>query len=163
MRNVPENPTFAVVPFNTYQGQIMCSDRVVASLIASGVKVVHWQISGKNVEIRKGAALGQAQIDNDKNGDRVNDIKNVDEAKLSEIRIEKYIEYQNIKADYIVKINGNVTYYSGVPYINTINIQIIKKDNDEILASFVSYEYSINQDMRGALKHLGFKVDNDAD
>jgi hypothetical protein len=165
MRNVPENPTFAVLPFNNYQDQIMCSDRAVASLIASGVKVVTWrEPSSKNVEIRKGAVAGQAQIDKDRNGDRVNDSKNVlGEAKLSQTRIEKYIEYEDIKADYLVKINGNVTYYSGVPYINSINIQIIKKNNYEILASFVSYESSINQDMRGTLKHLGFKVNNDSD
>jgi hypothetical protein len=148
-RDVPENPSFTVIPFNNYQLQISCTDSVESALISSGVKVVK-RPEVKEVENRKGYGGEQKQIDQPN--------ENINSKGAFETRIERYSEYEEIKSDYIIETNCTVQSYQGSLYIEGMNVRITKTISKEILASFQSNLNDIKNDMNEALRTLGIKV-----
>jgi hypothetical protein len=56
VRDVPENPTFVVLPFNDYKLQIDFANIVESAFIASGVRVVQ-RPSSKEVEVHKNVEM----------------------------------------------------------------------------------------------------------
>jgi hypothetical protein len=150
LRPVPNSPSFVVDSFNNYQAQVMCAELAQGALINSGVKVVR-KPHLKKVETIKKTGTAQDKFDKKEPSSLL--------SHSDEIRIESYSQYDKINADYLVKTNGFITHYDGVPYIEKINILISKLDGThEILASFVTYEWSINEDMYKALKALGITI-----
>ena len=150
LRPLADSQSFVVKSFNNYQAQVMCANLAQGALINAGVSVVRMPPL-KQVETR---------ISNNDTQSRVTKKDSAaDSTSAQEMRIENYSEYERTNAGYLVRTNGFVTYYDGIPYIDKINITIIKLDKSkEIIASFVTYEYSIKDDMYQHLKALGIKV-----
>jgi hypothetical protein len=159
-RDVPISPTFVVVPFNDYQPQFFCAEQAEAALIAAGVKVVMWNQKKKDVEISKRIDAEQAKLGH--GSDRIQPITGkLDSASLETtgayaMRVERFIDYGEISADYIVRTNGNIYYSDGS--IDKISVRIIKKDSNEVLSSFVTYTEYIKDEMYKNLQSLGIKV-----
>lgn len=159
-RDVPISPTFVVLPFNDLQSQILCAEQAEAALIAAGVKVV-MPPPTKYVETKKGIEGEQTKLG--QGSDRVQHTKgkgdsvSLEAAQAFETRLERYSEYGEINADYIVTTNGTI-YYSGGPYIQNISVRIFKKDSKEVLSSFVTYTDYIKDDMYKSLEALGIRV-----
>jgi hypothetical protein len=159
-RDVPVSPTFVVLPFNDYQPQILCAEQTEAALIAAGVKVVMPPQKKKDVEIKKGIDGEQAKLGQGSDRTRtitgISDSASLETAHAYATRVERYTEYEKISADYIVKTNGTIYYPDGA--ILNISVRIVKKDSDEVLASFATYTEHIKDDMYKILQSLGIKV-----
>jgi hypothetical protein len=160
-RDVPVSPQFVVLPFNNYQPQILCAEKAESALIAAGVKVVR-PPSTKNVEIRKEAGADRKKLSSESGqmhylGEK-SDASSLEVTRILATKVERYEEYGEISADYIVTTTGTITDYGGVPYIESISVRIIKKSSTEVLASFVTYSDFINDDMYKVLKALGARV-----
>lgn len=159
-RDVPISPTFVVLPFNDFQPQILCAEQAESALIAAGVKVVMPPQKKKDVEISKRIDAEQAKLGH--GSDRIQPITGkLDSASLETTgaymtRVERYIDYGEISADYIVRTNGTIYYPDGS--IVNISVRIIKKDTEEVLSSFATYTEYIKDDMHKILQSLGIKV-----
>ena len=150
LRPIPDSPSFVVSSFNNHQAQVMCANLAEGALISAGVSVVQMPHI-KEVEIRKGIGAGKDKLDTK--------APSLNSSGAYEMRIENYSQYEKTNASYLIKTNGFVTYYDNVPYIDKINITVSKLDKTkEIVASFVTYEHSINDDVYNHLKTLGIKV-----
>lgn len=153
LRDVPESPSFVVIPFNNYQDQIDCATMVESALIASGVKVVNRPRNTKEIEVSKDAGKGAI----DKNG-AVAKEGPIDSRWAGEKRVERYIEIEDVKADYIVYTSGSVNYINGRVILYEGNVRIIKKGSQEVLSSFMVHYGRINQEVYDALHALGVSV-----
>ena len=161
-RDVPQSPTFVVLPFNDYQPQISCAELAESALIAAGVKVVMPPQKKKEVEIKKGIDGEQAKVG--QGIDRIQpmavkgDSASLEKTSAFETRIERFTEYEKIITDYIVTTTGTIVNYQGGPHIESISVRIYSKHTDEILSSFVTYPEYIKDDMYKVLESLGVKV-----
>jgi hypothetical protein len=167
IRDVPDNPSFVVIPFNSNQIQIACSDYAESALIASGVRVSR-RPKVKDIETRKGiggtkSGLGTSTEENYNQRQALAKIRSDEEY---ETRIEKYYELEDLNADYVVQTNGNtMDYATSTKYesyrttnLDSIIVKITKRSENIILCSFVSSQSTIGQDMYLALKSLGIHV-----
>ena len=114
LRDVPESPSFVVIPANNYLSQVEFANEVEAAIIGAGVKVVMFSQASK--EVTKEVAIeGEIQaIEGNKAA------RKSGEGRL----IERYVEFfEEIKADYIV-----------LTYAGSKQIRIIKRQPREILA-----------------------------
>ena len=112
LRDVPEFPSFVVIPANSYLNQVEFANEIEDAIISAGVKVVMRPATKdvtKEVAIEKEIAAVEGNQAARKSG----------EGKL----IEKYVAFENIDADYIVKT-----------YAGSKQIRIMKKQTREILA-----------------------------
>ncbi len=140
LRDVPEFPSFVVIPANNYLNQVAFANAVEAAIISAGVKVVSRPATK---EITKEVAVeGKIQtIEGNQAAHKSG------EGKL----IERYAEFADIEADYIV-----------LTYANFRQIRIIKKQTAEILASievfFVTEAPVLRQQLVGVLKKIGVPV-----
>ena len=153
LRNVPESPSFVVFPFNNYKEQIDFARMVESALIASGVKVVNRPMSIKEIEVSKDAEKRAI----DKKGAVVEE-GYIDSRWAGEKRVERYIEIEDIKADYIVYTSGSVDYRQGRAILYESNVRIVKKGSQEVLSSFMVHYRRINQEIYDALRALGVPV-----
>ena len=114
LRDVPESPSFVVIPANNYLNQVTFANEVEAAIISAGIKVVMFSQATK--EVTKEVAVGGkiAAVEGSQAAQKFG------EGKLT----ERYVEFfEEIKADYIV-----------ITYAGSKQIRIIKRQTREILA-----------------------------
>lgn len=114
LRDVPESPSFVIIPANNYLNQVAFANEVEAAIISAGIKVVMFSQATKEVT-KEIAVEGEIQaIEGNQAG------RKSGEGKL----IERYVElFEEIQADYIV-----------FTYAGSKQIRIIKRQSREILA-----------------------------
>lgn len=137
IRNVPTNPSFVVVPANDYLYQVEFANQVESYIISSGVSVVHFRPSVKEIEVTKQAGQVSAQSTQAAGG----------QVTLT----ERYLAaIEETSADYIV-----------FTYADSRQLRIIKRMNKEVLVNFAlksSPNYKESQIVREVLKNLGIRV-----
>ncbi|MCK4739002.1 MAG: thermonuclease family protein [Deltaproteobacteria bacterium] len=126
LRDVPDKPSFTIIPFNQYHTQTTFADQIEEVLLQLGVKTFKYKVTPpKTIQKAKSLGTNEATIDLDLNKLFTGGVA------AEAIALESYIEYGKIKANYLI--------YSD---IFTGRIKIIKKKDFEILASFIiSDEY----------------------
>lgn len=142
MRDVPVNPSFVVIPITDYRYEVEYANEIEAFLLTCGLKVIDRPIQ-KSVESKQTNSEGAGKLSN--NSDAIT----ADGAVGGYERVEKYYALGSTKADYILQTNANRQ-----------SIKVIKKDTEEVLASF--YVYSVNTQTESTLKtamvNLGLSV-----
>ena len=119
LRDVPESPSFVVIPANDFLREVEFANSVEDAIISAGVRVVI-RPSTKEVTTEKrvqGAEGRQAGS---------NEAILATDAKLT----EKYFAFDAIQADYIVHT-----------YANSRHVKISKKESREILAIFEAQSF----------------------
>ena len=111
LRNVPDSPSFVVIPANDYLSQVMFANEIEEAIISVGVKVV-MRPATKNVTKEVAVEAGIQAIEGNQAAQKVG------VGKLT----ERYVEFEDINADYIV-----------YTYASSKQIRIIKKQTREIL------------------------------
>ena len=119
LRDVPESPSFVVIPANDYLHEVEFANKVENAIISAGVKVVLRPVT-KDITIEKTVQGTEGK----KTDDRAL-IQSAD-AKL----IERYSAFDDIDADYIVQT-----------YVTSKQVKISKRETEEILAVLVAKEY----------------------
>ena len=119
LRDVPESPSFAVIPANDYLHEIVFANEVENAIISAGVKVV-MRPATKEITTEKTVQRAKG-----KQADDVKLIQSAD-AKL----IERYTAFEEIDADYIVQT-----------YVTSRQVKISKRETEEILAVLVAKQY----------------------
>ena len=140
VRNVPQYPTFVVMPANDYLYQHEFANQVENWLLGSGVKVLSRPSNEPTKEVR---VTKQAEGISAQSG-RV-------EGGLASVT-ERFFVFQETEADYAI-----------FTYADAKQVQIVKRNNQEILASFAikpTQDYSGDQIFRDALRNLGIRVLN---
>ena len=119
LRDVPESPSFVVIPANDYLHEVVFANKVENAIISAGIKVV-MRPATKDVTMEKTVQGAE--------GKRTDDralIQSAD-AKL----IERYSAFDDIDADYIVRT-----------YVTSKQVKISKRETEEILAVVVAKGY----------------------
>ena len=148
-RDVPESPSFVVIPANNYSHQVQFANEIEEAIISCGVKVI---IRPSTRQITTEQSIGGRQ------GARVRDpdtaVASIQEADAK--RVESYSAYENIDADYFVQTN-----------VSKRHVKISKRDTREILAVFYANSYrkgidklSWKYQVYETLKHMGIQVRN---
>ena len=119
LRDVPESPSFVVIPANDYLHEVVFANKVENAIISAGIKVV-MRPATKDVTMEKTVQGAKAS----KTDDRAL-IQSAD-AKL----IERYSAFEDIDADYIVQT-----------YVTSRQVKISKRETEEILAVLVAKQY----------------------
>ena len=104
LRDVPQSPSFVVIPANTYLSEVEFGNKIEQAIISSGVKVV-MRPSTKEVTTEK--VLEKAE------GNQASGMK----------LTERYFEFEKINADYIVQT-----------YATSQQVKITKRETQEVLA-----------------------------
>ncbi|GEM_PF-4857179 len=135
LRDVPETPSFVVIPANDYLYQVEFSNKVESYAISSGVKVVT-RPATKEVEATKQAAQVDAQSS---------------QAAGSQATLtERYVAFEDTNADYIIQT-----------YADSKQIKLIRKATKEILLTFElkrTDRQSEGQVFRNAMQSIGINV-----
>ena len=119
LRDVPESPSFVVIPANDYLHEVVFANKVENAIISAGIKVV-MRPATKDVTMEKTVQRAKG-----KQADDVKLIQSAD-AKL----IERYAAFEEIDADYIVQT-----------YVTSRQVKISKRETEEILAVLVAKQY----------------------
>lgn len=143
LRDVPEKPSFVVLPAYLTPGQFEYADKIEVSLIKAGVKVVT-RPPQKAVVTQKGIGAAEAQPPTE--------IPSVKQAGAT--MTESYYSYTDIIADYVV-----------VGDEDSKRLKIIKHETQELLTSlelkpgrgFATDDFR-DKTISDALKALGIKV-----
>ena len=146
-RDVPDSPSFVVIPANNYMHEVLFANEIEEAIIACGVRVVQ-RPSTKQITTEN--SVGGLQ------GNQVHDpgtaVTSVREADAK--RVESYWEYESIDADYFVET-----------YVNNRNVKILKKDTREVLTVFYANDYmegsiklSWKYKVYETLRHMGIQV-----
>ena len=113
LRDVPESPSFAVIPANDYLNQVAFANEIEGAIISAGVKVVMFsQVTRevtKEVAVREGIKAIEGNQAAQKSGS----------GKLT----ERYVEFEHTDVDYLV-----------YTYVESGQIRIMKKQTREVLA-----------------------------
>ena len=110
LRDVPNNPSFTVIPVNDYLYQIEFATKIEEYLIQAGVKVVRHPAS-KAVETKK--QLTQPE-------------SNVKQGAVAEATMtERYYSLEDTDADYVVET-----------YADSKQVKIVRKASREIISAF---------------------------
>lgn len=112
LREVPESPSFAVIPANDYLNQVAFATEIEEAIISAGVKVVMFSQAAKEVtkeiSVKEGIAAVKGNQAARKSG----------AGKLT----ERYVEFEHTDVDYLV-----------YTYLESGQIRIIKNQTREIL------------------------------
>ena len=122
-RDVPESPSFVVVPANNRMYEVYFANEIEEAIISCGVKVVK-RPSTKRIRTEK--SFGG--LDGNQTRDPDASVTTVREADAK--RVESYWEYESIEADYLVET-----------YVGKRNVKILKADTREVLAVFYAKRY----------------------
>ena len=140
LRDVPESPSFVVIPANNYLNQVAFANAVEAAIISVGVKVISRPATKevtKEVAVEGGIQAIEGTQAAHKSG----------EGRL----IERYAAFGDIEADYIV-----------LTYANFRQIRIMKRQTREILASievfFVTEAPALRKQLVDVLKKMGIPI-----
>ena len=112
LRDVPESPSFVVIPANNYLHEVEFANTIENAIISAGLKVVI-RPTTKDVTMEKTVQGAKGKQDD---GRAL--IQSAD-AKL----IERYSTFEDIDADYIVQT-----------YVTSKQVKIAKRETQEILA-----------------------------
>lgn len=121
-REIPEKPTFVIIPANHYLYQVEFANTVEAVIMSAGARVV--DRPGLK-EVVTESKLGQAQAEG---GVAHSEVRMAGTTEAEAKVTERYFEYEEINADYIVRT-----------YADAKQVRIIKKDTKEILAA-IAYD-----------------------
>lgn len=139
-RDVPDSPSFVVLPANSYMSEATFANTVEKALISCGVKVVRRPGTKQVTTEQAAGTLKKGQL-RDSNAAAAavqgTDVK----------RVEHFREYENINADYLVET-----------YADEKQVRISKKETDEILAVFQLTEYFPRFTVYHTLKNMGVPV-----
>ena len=119
LRDVPESPSFVVIPANDYLHEVEFANKVENAIISAGIKVV-MRPATKDVTMERTVQGAEGKRTDDRTL-----IQSAD-AKL----IERYSAFDDIDADYIVRT-----------YVTSKQVKISKRETEEILAVLVAKEY----------------------
>lgn len=135
LRDVPDNPSFVVLPANDYLYQVEFANKIESYLLSSGVKVVT-RPATKEVQATKQAAQVDAQSS---------------QAAGSQATFtERYVALEESNADYIVQT-----------YADSKQIKVIRKATKEILITFQLKRFEEQKEVqivRSALQSIGINV-----
>ncbi len=109
LRDVPQSPSFVVIPVNSYLSEVEFGNKIEQAIISSGVKVV---MRPSTKEVTTEQVLEQSE-DTQATG-----------MKLT----ERYFEFEKINADYIVQT-----------YATSQQVKITKRETQEVLAVLSLY------------------------
>ena len=113
LRDVPESPSFAVIPANDYLNQVAFATEIEEAIIRAGVKVVMFSQAAKEVTKEISVKEGIAAIEGNQAA------RKSGAGKLT----ERYVEFEHTDVDYLV-----------YTYLESGQIRIIKNHTREILA-----------------------------
>ncbi|MBI4546934.1 MAG: hypothetical protein HY707_03075 [Ignavibacteriae bacterium] len=116
LRDVPEKPSFVVIPIGDYLEDVNFGNKIEEFILSAGVKLINRPVL-KQVILKKEA--GQVAKDTE--------LENVEAAGAS--KEERYFEWDNIEADYVV-----------FSYRFAKRVKIVKTESREVLSSFVLEE-----------------------
>ena len=145
LRDVPESPSFVVIPANDYLHEVVFANTIENAIISAGVKVV-MRPATKEITMEKTVQRAKG-----KQADDVKLIQSAD-AKL----IERYAAFEEIDADYIVRT-----------YVTSGQVKISKRETEEILAVLVVAKQYMNAagpvyiwllELKKALAKMGIPV-----
>ena len=140
LRDVPESPSFVVIPANNYLHEVEFANEIEDAIISAGVKVV-MRPATKEVTMEKTVQRAE--------GKQTDDVKSIlaADAKL----IERYSAFEDIDADYIVQT-----------YVTSKQVKIAKIETREILAVLEAFQsdeyYSWPTTIYKALAKMGIPV-----
>ena len=120
LRDVPESPSFVVLPVNDRRGQVEFANQIETMIIGCNVKVVN-RPSKKDVT----RAVGQGVLGLEAEKNRVV------QGDAGYQVIESYPAYHEFDADYVV-----------LTYAESKRVRIIKRETDEVLASIEMKGYA---------------------
>ena len=112
LRDVPEAPSFVVIPANNYLSQVKFANEIEAAIISVGVKVV-MRPATRDVTKEIAVGAGIQAIEGNQAAQKAG------AGKLT----ERYVAFEAIDADYIVRT-----------YVGSGQIRIMKNHTREILA-----------------------------
>ena len=157
-RDVPETPSFTVIPFNLYHKQLVFAGQIEEVLIYLGVKT-YIRPALKEIITKKGKGdekfAGRSLGDGDSISELLMSGKTADA-----ITIEEYLSYDDIKSEYIIHAD-----------VFSKRIKIIRTKTSEILVSFEvlvgnvnvdageTKEYKFKKLFHDALEGLGLKIE----
>ena len=107
LRDVPQSPSFVVIPANTYLSEVKFGNKIEQAIISSGVKVV---MRPSTKEVTTEEVLEMAE------GNQAAGMK----------LTERYFEFEKINADYIVQT-----------YATSQQVKITKRETQEVLVVLV--------------------------
>ena len=140
LRDVPESPSFVVIPANNYLHEVEFANTIENAIISAGLKVVI-RPATKDVTMEKTVQGAKGKQDD---GRAL--IQSAD-AKL----IERYSTFEDIDADYIVQT-----------YVTSKQVKIAKRETREILAILEISKFdrfpSWQRTIRKALVEMGISV-----
>ena len=113
LRDVPESPSFAVIPANDYLDQVAFATEVEEAIISAGVKVIMFSQAAKEVTREIAVRGGIAAIEGNQAA------RKSGAGKLT----ERYVEFERTDVDYLV-----------YTYLESGQVRIIKNQTREILA-----------------------------
>ena len=108
LRDVPENPTFTVIPADNYLSEVAFANRIERYLISAGVKVVQ-RPGMKHIQTEQSEAERQSKSDSSTEA-------------AGKVLTETYFMREPTAADYIV-----------LTYRHSLQIRIIKNKTQEVL------------------------------
>ena len=120
LRDVPESPSFVVIPANDYLHEVVFANEVENAIISAGVSRLLCVLQLRMITMEKTVQRAKG-----KQADDVKLIQSAD-AKL----IERYSAFEEIDADYIVQT-----------YVTSRQVKISKRETEEILAVLVAKQY----------------------
>ncbi|MDE0298586.1 MAG: hypothetical protein OXN17_08145 [Candidatus Poribacteria bacterium] len=139
-RDVPDSPSFVVLPANSYMSEATFAIAVEKALISCWVKVVRRPGTKQVTTEQAAATLKKGQL-RDSNAAAAavqgTDVK----------RVEHFREYEDISADYLVET-----------YADEKQVRISNKETDEILAVFYLPEPAHRFTVYHTLKNMGVQV-----
>ena len=141
LRDVPESPSFVVIPANDYLHEVVFANTIENAIISAGVKVV-MRPATKEITMEKTVQRAKG-----KQADDVKLIQSAD-AKL----IERYAAFEDIDTDYIV-----------LTYVTSRQVKIAKRETREILVVLLAsqpehYSYTWPKKIYETLAKMGLPV-----
>ena len=141
LRDVPESPSFVVIPANDYLNEVEFANDIENAIISAGLKVV-MRPATKDVTMEKTVQGAEGQ--------QAADVKLIQsaEAKL----IERYSAFEDIDTDYIV-----------LTYVTSRQVKIAKRETREILVVLLAsqpehYSYTWPKKIYETLAKMGLPV-----
>jgi hypothetical protein len=146
-RDVPESPSFVVIPANDYMHEVFFANEIEEAIISCGVKVVKRPTTKR---IRTEKSIGGLEGNQTRDSDA--SVTTVREADAK--RVESYWEYESIEADYLVET-----------YVSEKHVKNLKSGMREVLTVLYANDYvkpgkrlPWRYKVYDTLKHMGIQV-----
>ena len=142
LREVPQSPSFVVIPANDYLHEVAFANHIENTIISTGIKVVVRPATKEVLTEQAVGGSGSRRAEGHQSNLGMG-------AKLT----ERYFEYESVDADYIVQT-----------YRNSLQVKISKRETREILAVLTHENWPDRDDfdadpwqpsMRQTLSRLG--------